>query len=102
MVQPAIFHRSARQVIRTFPADVKRSLGKAIWELQQGAQLGAPLSKPMPAIAPGVQELRVKDASGAYRAFYFTRSTRGVLVLHAFMKKHSRHPHATSLSRENI
>jgi phage-related protein len=86
-LKPAIFHVAAREVFRAFPPDVRRSLGKAIWELQQGTQLGMPLSRPMLSVALGVYELRVKDASGAYRAFYYTRSSRGILVFHAFEKK---------------
>jgi phage-related protein len=87
MVKLAIFHEAAKEVIRGFPSEIRRSLGKAIWELQQGIHLGMPLAKPMPSVAAGVWELRVKDASGAYRAFYFTKSTRGILVFHAFVKK---------------
>jgi phage-related protein len=86
-VKLAIFHAAVRETIRSFPSDIRRSFGKAIWELQRGVHLGMPLAKPMPSVAAGVWELRVKDASGAYRVFYFTRSTRGILVFHAFVKK---------------
>jgi phage-related protein len=41
----------------------------------------------MPSVARGVSELRVKDATGAYRAFYFVRFAKGVLIFHAFKKK---------------
>jgi len=41
----------------------------------------------MPAVAPGVSELRVQDKDGSYRAFYYTGSARGVPVFHAFAKK---------------
>lgn len=91
-MRSAIFHRSVRDVMREFPPEVKRSLGKAIWELQQGARLGMPLSRPMPAVLAGVEELRVKDSTGAYRAFYYTRSTRGILVFHAFSKRSQKTP----------
>ena len=46
-----------------------------------------PLSRPMPAVATGVHELRVRDAAGIYRAFYLVKSARGILVFHAFQKK---------------
>ncbi len=69
MTRPAVFHPAARDVIRQFPLNVRRALGKAIWEIQRGVKLGMPLSRPMRAIAVGAEELRVKDASGAYRAF---------------------------------
>ncbi len=86
-MKPAIFHAEARDAIRNFPVTVKRALGKAIWELQKGERLGMPLSRPMPSVGPGVEELRVKDKSGAFRAFYYVRSTEGILVFHAFGKK---------------
>ena len=86
-MKPAIFHVAARAALREFPLEVRRAFGKAIWELQQGIKLGMPLSKSMPSVAPGVAELRVKDSSGAFRAFYYVRSTRGILVFHAFEKK---------------
>jgi phage-related protein len=33
-----------------------------------------------------VEELRVRDASGAYRVIYLARTKDGVFVLHAFKK----------------
>jgi phage-related protein len=55
-----------------------------------GEQIGMPNSRPMPGVAAGVSELRVKGEDGAYRAFYYTASARGVLVFHAFVKKSQR------------
>ena len=46
-----------------------------------------PLSRPMPSIEPGAAELRIRDRAGIYRAFYYSRSPRGILVFHAFVKK---------------
>jgi phage-related protein len=46
-----------------------------------------PLSRPMPAVAPGAAELRLHGKDGHYRAFYFTASAEGILVFHAFVKK---------------
>ena len=48
---------------------------------------GMPNSRPMPAVGGGVSELRVKTQDGAYRAFYYTASQRGILVFHALVKK---------------
>ena len=93
-MRAAIFHPAARDAIRGFPLDVRRAVGKAIWELQQGVRLGMPLSKSMPAVVAGAEELRVKDASGAYRAFYYVRSKRGILIFHAFQKKTQKTPPA--------
>ena len=51
-----------------------------------------PLSRPMQSIAPGVEELRVKERSGAYRVFYFTRVETAVMIFHAFAKKTAKTP----------
>ena len=86
-MKSAIFHPAAREEIRSFPEDVRRELGKAIFDLQRGEVLGMPISRPMSAIASGAAELRIRDKSGIYRAFYYASSPRGILVFHAFMKK---------------
>ncbi len=57
-----------------------------------GEQLEMPNSRPMPGVAPGVSELRVKGEDGSFRTFYYIASTRGVLVFHAFVKKTRRTP----------
>jgi phage-related protein len=46
----------------------------------------------MPSVASGVSELRVKTQDGAYRAFYYIASARGVLVFHALVKKTEQTP----------
>jgi phage-related protein len=46
-----------------------------------------PLSRPMPSVALGVAEMRLHGKDGQFRAFYFTASPEGVLVVHAFVKK---------------
>jgi len=83
----ALFHPAAREALRAFPGDVRRAFGKAIFSLQIGRTLAMPLSRPMPAIGAGVSEIRVHDASGAYRAFYVVRTTQAVVVFHVFAKK---------------
>ena len=82
----AKFHPAVRSVIQEFPEDIRRELGKAIFELQKGIKLQMPLSRPMPDVGSGVHEIRVKDRSGIYRAFYVTVSERGILVFHVFKK----------------
>jgi phage-related protein len=91
-LKPAILHLRARQAIREFSDSVRMSVGHAIWELQRGIKLTMPLSRPMPTVAPGVEELRIRDATGAYRVFYYLRDSRGVLVFHAFVKKAQKTP----------
>ena len=91
-VKPAIFHPRARDAIQRFSVEVRRELGKLIFDLQQGVVLGPPVSRPMSGVAQGVEELRVRDKAGAYRTFYFTRSQRGILIFHAFVKKAQKTP----------
>jgi phage-related protein len=95
-MRAALFHPAAIAAIRSFPEAVRRELGKLLYDVQMEARLGMPQSRPMPSVAPGVEELRVRDRSGVYRAFYYVRSARGVLVVHAFMKK------TQAISRQDI
>jgi len=91
-MKSAAFHPKARDVIRQFPENVRRGFGKAILDLQKGANLSMPLSRPMPLIALGVDELRIKDRSGTYRVFYYTRLADSILIFHAFTKKTQKTP----------
>jgi phage-related protein len=86
-VKAAIFQPAAKAAIRAFAEDVRQELGKAIYDLQKGEILTMLLSRPMPSIEPGAAELRIRDRSGVYRAFYYSHSPRGILAFHAFVKK---------------
>jgi phage-related protein/predicted XRE-type DNA-binding protein len=89
--------------LRNFPDDVRREFGKAIFDLQKGAKFSMPVSRPMPSVAPGVEEFRVRDRSGAYRVFYFTRMETAVLIFHAFEKKTAKTPpHEIEISAEEV
>lgn len=90
----ALFHPKARVALRGFPEDVRRELGKVIFDLQKGEKLSMPLSRPMPSVTSGVEELRIKDRSGAYRVFYFSRFADAILIFHAFAKKTLKTPRA--------
>ena len=41
----------------------------------------------MPSVGPGVREIRIRQASGAYRIIYLTTIGDVAHVLHAFQKK---------------
>jgi phage-related protein len=86
-MRAAVFHPAARETIRSFPVEVRRELGKAIYDLQRGEALSMPLSRAMGSVAPGAAELRIRDRAGIYRVFYYVKSARGILVFHAFQKK---------------
>jgi phage-related protein len=72
--------------------NVRREFGKVIFDLQKGKSLSMPLSRAMASIAPGVEELRVRDRTGAYRVFYYTKLADSVLIFHAFAKKTQKTP----------
>jgi phage-related protein len=92
MMRPVILHKKAREVIQGFSKPVRKELGEALLKLQLGMRLGLPLSRPMSGVYAGVHELRLKDADGIYRAFYYTKSEKGILLFHAFAKKAQQTP----------
>jgi phage-related protein len=85
--KPVFFHPRAKAEIQEMSRTIRKKLGDLLWELQQGHALVMPHSRPMPIIALGVEELRVKDESGQYRAFVVRKTPRGIAVLHVFGKK---------------
>ena len=91
-MKAALFHPKAIEILRGFPEEVRREIGKVIYDLQKGAKLSLPLSRPMPSVGPGVEELRIKDRRGAFRVFYLARKANAVLVFHAFQKKTQKTP----------
>jgi phage-related protein len=85
--KPVLFHHRALADLREMPAEIQRDLGRLLRHLQNGRLLAMPHSRPMPVVALGVEELRVKDASGQYRSFIVRKAPCGILVLHVFAKK---------------
>jgi phage-related protein len=93
-VRPVVLHPKAREAIRAFPKEARFRIGQGLFLLQSGETIPFPNSRAMPSVASGVSELRVKGRDGAYRAFYYVASARGVLVFHAFAKKTQKTPMA--------
>ena len=46
--------------------------------------------KPMKTVGAGVNEIRVRDATGAYRVIYLATRPEAIYVLHSFQKKTER------------
>ena len=86
------FHPRALEFIREQSPSIRRRLGEALRDLQKGIRLGMPLSRPMPAVAPGVCELRVRDENSTVRVFYFAAALHAILVFHGFQKKAQKTP----------
>src|SRR5437764_14486182 len=79
------WHGSSRSDVEAFPNDARREAGYQLFQVQIGE---APSDwKPMTSIGPGVREIRIRQASGAYRVIYLATIGDGVHVLHACQKK---------------
>lgn len=101
--KPALLHPAARAEIQEMSRTIRNKFGELIAELQLGHTLKMPDSRPMPIVALGVDELRVKDESGQYRAFVVRKMPRGILVLHVFAKKSRETPRgAIELARRRL
>ena len=80
-----IWMGSSREDLVAFPPEARREAGYQLDKVQRGAE---PQSwKPMPEIGPGVREIRIANASGAFRVFYVAARPEGIFVLHRFQKK---------------
>jgi len=79
------FLGNSRDVIRDFPDGVRYRAGVELRAVQNGLEPDD--WKPMKTVGPGVQEIRIRDASGAFRIIYLATLADWVLVLHAFQKK---------------
>lgn len=76
--------------LRSFPDDVQRVIGFALFQVQEGKHPA--IAKPLHGFGSGVLEL-VDDFDGdAYLAVYVVRFHSAVYVLHAFQKKSTRGP----------
>lgn len=86
------FHPKALAFIREQPPAIKREIGEALRDVQKGIRLGLPLSRPMPSVASGTHELRVRGTTTAVRVFYLVKVADTIVVFHAFQKKSQKTP----------
>jgi phage-related protein len=87
-MKPVRFVGNALAELRAFPQAARHDTGYQLHRVQCGDKPAD--FKPMPGIGPGVEELRMRDASGAYRVIYTARVADAVYVLHCFHKKTQR------------
>jgi phage-related protein len=78
----------SRDAIRDFPDGPCYRAGVELRAVQNG--LDPDDWKPMKAVGPGVREIRIRDAAGAFRIIYLATVADRVLALHAFQKKTQR------------
>lgn len=86
--KPVKFLGNSLKRLCEFPEIARSRAGQQLERLQQG--LMPDDFKSMPTVGKGVQEIRVRDESGAYRVIYTARMADAVYVLHAFQKKSER------------
>jgi phage-related protein len=80
-----VWEGDSREVLLSFPGDLRQNLGFQLWQLQQGEQPSD--YRPLPSAGAGVFELRDQDARGWYRVVYLSRIHNVIHVLHCFEKK---------------
>lgn len=85
---------SSRLDLREFPASVQDAsfaiIGLQLFYPQQGRR--ADDWKPINTVGQGVEEIRMRDATGAFRVIYYARRADSIYVLHAFQKKTQQTP----------
>jgi phage-related protein len=82
--KPVEFRGRSLDDIRAFPKSARREAGHQVDKVQQGLEPDD--WKPMPVIGSGVSEIRIRDATGAFRVIYVAKFTAAVYVLHCFQK----------------
>ena len=76
---------SAYDDLLAFPQEPRREAGFQLGKVQAGLE---PTDwKPFDDVGAGTKEIRIKDASGAYRVMYVAKFEEAIYVLHCFQKK---------------
>jgi phage-related protein len=76
---------SSHDDLLAFPRDARREAGFQLGKIQVGLE---PADwKPFDEVGAGTKEIRVRDASGAYRLMYVAKFEEAIYVLHCFQKK---------------
>lgn len=84
-LKPVEFRGTSLADLRAFPQAARREAGFQLDQVQKGYEPDD--WKPMQTIGPGVQEIRIRDASGAFRILYVAKFSAAVFVLHCFRKR---------------
>ena len=83
--KPLHFVGSSHDDLKAFPDEARRDAGFSLDFVQRGLE---PSNwKPMKTVGAGVNEIRVRDDTGAFRVIYLATRPEGVYVLHCFQKK---------------
>jgi phage-related protein len=80
-------HKKVSKELEKLDFSLRKQLAELFALLAEGENLGMPVSRHMPVVEHGVHELRVKDRSGQYRVFYYTKKADAILIFHLFKRK---------------
>jgi phage-related protein len=83
--KPVEFRASSLDDLRAFPVTARREAGYQIDRVQNGHEPDH--WKPLSSIGSGVQEIRIRDAAGAFRVICVAKLADAIYVLHCFQKK---------------
>jgi phage-related protein len=76
---------TSREDLRQLPDSAQETAGFQLFKVQQGKEPDD--WKPMATIGPGVREIRVRDARGAFRIFYVAKFEEAIYALHVCQKR---------------
>ena len=97
------FHPKVLVFIQGQSPAIKREIGEALRDVQKGIRLGLPLSRPMPGVASGAHELRVRDSTTTVRVFYFVTLADAIVVFYGFQKQTQKTPkHEIAIARQRL
>ena len=97
--KPVEFRGSSLDDLRAFPLAARREAGHQLDQVQNGQDPDD--WKPMNTVGQGVREVRIRDASGAFRIMSIAKFASAVYVLHCFQKK-SKHGIATPKQESDL
>ena len=83
--KPIEFRGNSLDDLRAFPIAARREAGHQLDLVQNGQEPDD--WKPMNTVGQGVKEIRIRDATGAFRIIYVAKFADAVYVLHCFQKK---------------
>ena len=84
-MKPVQWVGSSKADLKSFPESAQGEVGYELFRVQCGLEPSD--WKPIPSVGAGVQEIRIRDATGAFRVIYLATRKEAVFVLHCFQKK---------------
>ncbi len=85
-IKPIVWMGSSRADLSSFPEQVRRDIGHALYTAQQGDT--DPSAKPLKGFGgASVMEIIDRHDTNTYRAVYTVQFARRIYLLHAFQKK---------------